>query len=92
MNASMPRKVCVCPCRNDALPRPGFPVRLPDTSRAAEGANAVGKGAGANYNLFGAGYTAIAIQLLSSGLGKEFHSCPTSQFWASDRTSVYVIA
>ena len=56
MNASMPRKVCVCPCRNDALPRPGFPVRLPDTSRAAEGANAVGKGAGANYNLFGAGY------------------------------------
>lgn len=51
MNASMPGEVCVGPRRNDALSRPGFPFRVPDTSRAAKGASAVGKG-GRSYLQF----------------------------------------
>lgn len=44
-------EVCVGPRRNDALSRPGFPFRVPDTSRAAKGASAVGKG-GRSYLQF----------------------------------------
>ena len=50
-HASMPGEICVGPRRNDALSRPGFPFRVPDTSRAAKGASAVGKG-GRSYLQF----------------------------------------
>lgn len=52
----MPGEVCVGPRRNDALSRPGFPFRVPDTSRAAKGASAVGKG-GRSWLYLGLYYT-----------------------------------